>query len=498
MKIRLVILGLVSVLSIGLTACKSNNNSQPVTGGVDGSGGDLSYIVDESFQDWVTNDHHFYVRDLIHRLFLIQKNSPQDFGTQPKLASDFLSIGEDELQKLAASIRYQVVPSYCSSSNHGSSDAAVTPDGKICFSYLAFKNLGLQTFIPKLLSLTMHELAHLRNFSEADAQTWQLLFERGRLGKKTILSFNEDYRITRKMLSNIISDAVVFGEYIISTSESLNKSACVKLGGVQARVSDILFYYQNLPSYLRDELDREIITPFYGISCESDSKVMMMSKLEKILAGVNKIEQKIENFENPLCTGELCAFSRRRSKNDPKVFLAEWESKKQKFFSGTAYEKNRVSDVNCTLTNTNTGAVQKFETNADNSEETYTSHDLSKIDNELSSLVIQPTHIYEDRELNEKQYTSISIEVMHGGPMNILESKGFASDRLWLNGVLVQKGDVTKVKFAIMDSGKNSVPSEVGPNPLGDVPYYLSDATIQSFYLAPKLLRSYELECRLN
>ena len=65
------IIAFVSASFLG--ACSPKASNEISTGGVDGSGGNLRSIEFLSFKDFVENNQQFYLRDVIHRLVLIQK-----------------------------------------------------------------------------------------------------------------------------------------------------------------------------------------------------------------------------------------------------------------------------------------------------------------------------------------------------------------------------------------------------------------------------------------
>ncbi len=91
----------ISSLSL-LSACQKSTEVGPAPqGGVDGSGGLVTYLDETSFSEWVSYDHTFYLRDLLFRLEKIKERSPEYYNEFPDdLANRFIGETPGEIQNL--------------------------------------------------------------------------------------------------------------------------------------------------------------------------------------------------------------------------------------------------------------------------------------------------------------------------------------------------------------------------------------------------------------
>jgi len=338
------------LLSIGCQ--KKEDNS--VQGGVDGSGGILPYWDEASFKDWVENDHRFFVRDVIHRIQLIQKNSPSEFDHLQKELQPLLGSTPNAWMQLANSVKYEATGGWCNSVNHPRGDAAVTSDGRICISYQAFKNIPHEKLISKLVSMSLHEMGHLKGLNEDQATKLQLALDKGRLGKQVNLHSNRDYLATHESLGRISQDLRRAVRHVLdlNSTESLD-FACQDIVGVFTRFEEIGLARQTLPSYLEKSIQQELNFPIAGIrfSCSSKSRVDLLEKLGQILLGAQKVEELMLEFESPLCNPSLCP---QRMNASTQLAQEELKLLKPSFEAKQDYTKIDPKKIKCEMLNLST------------------------------------------------------------------------------------------------------------------------------------------------
>jgi hypothetical protein len=485
-----------------LSGCGDSKKAAPVAaaaGGVDGSGGKLSFIDGNSFEDWVVQEHKFYVRDLVHRLVQIRTHTPTAMDSigpeSAALASRFFGENPSDIQKLADSLTYYAVAGACPAANHVSSDASVSSDGRVCFSYRAFRNLSVRDAVPRLLAMTMHELSHLRGFNEAEATSWQLAFERGSLGRGTILTFNENYRLTKETLKKANGKVANALRALFTRREGAKAYACESLGQADDRLQDLLFFSYELPAYIRQDLTdsvRESILFAYA-SCPRKSELEIASTLAPILRSLASVARKLERYESPLCTGELCVGT-RVSTGELEEVLLEWTAKQDKFARGELYPRVDPKKVVCQLQDlTDQRAIELTENR-------HGYYDLEAIeatddmDGPQAMLLVPP------RGETEATQTEVVIKLTHGGSVQLLSASGFVAHAFALHGILVPgTQEKSTVRFAVMNPERNAPShSESRLLPLTDPPYTVRDVYALSIRRAPTVIKEYELSCQLQ
>jgi hypothetical protein len=482
---------------IGCANPKDDSKKLPY-GGVDGSGGNLSFFDQQSMQEWLVNEHPYYVRDLIHRLEQIRKNSPKDFDRIPNnLPLRFLGDSPGEVQKIADKVSYQIVSGSCLGTNGKWADASVSADGRICFSYRSFQNLSLEDLVRKLLTMTMHELSHLRGFSEEDATAWQLAFERTYLGAQTILTFNQIHRQNKDTLEKLTTKISWALDTLIDRKSDSKENACRYLAMADDRAFDLYRGLANsTPSFIVDYIFAKVTRPLHQVeeNCRKKSELELADRLASILGSLNGLALKIEAYESPICTGELCVgtrFTKTRYLGD---VLLRWQARKSEFVSGRPYSIANVDSVTCQLidiTDNKSVELKKNEQGHYNLEGLYPSQAK---ENPISLIVAESIDSFSDCPVE------VSVELSHRGDVQLLSGTGFSASSLGIRGLLTpdtMRG--ISVQFAIMDPQTNP-PSKRDDEAFSqnDLPYYFRDVYFHSIRRAPKILREFQLNCQLN
>ena len=241
---------MIYVLMVLACGCQQKADENKASGGVDGSGGNLSAWTYEAFDQWVREENPYFTRDMVHRLYVIQKNSPGDFAPEQELAKRFLEISEPQFMSALEKISYFTAQESCPSGSHEKRDGSYIADGRVCLSHSAFKNLPLANLVSKILILTMHELAHMRGLNEVEASKWQKIFETGDMGTKSILILNPNYKNFRLKLSQVVQNLKTALDYAQSESEDLRKGSVRFQIRAQQQAEDLLSYSSYLPSYI--------------------------------------------------------------------------------------------------------------------------------------------------------------------------------------------------------------------------------------------------------
>jgi hypothetical protein len=431
---------------------------------------------------------------VIHHLEELKKNSPDDLAIVPyDLPNRFLGDKAGEVQKLADSLVYYSVPGSCPASNHDSSDASVTPDGKICFSHKAFKNLTIKDSIRKLISMSMHEISHLRGFDEQDAMRWQLVFDRTEIGDKTILTYNENYRLTRDVLKKVGEKLDYAMKNLLERKKDSKRYACELVAIADDRITDVFYVYQDLPSYLKKMISESIVRPIGQAqgTCLEKSDAELAGQLASALAGMADFSRKLEKYESPICEGELCAGTRFQ-RGSIELTLLEWKAKKDLFVKSQKYPKVDPASVACELLDFAENKSIELKKNG------YGSYDLSFLNpegasNGLSSLDTENPLFGSDLE------GSASVGLAHYGAVQLMESNGFVAEPMFIMGLLAPKvAEKISMKFALMDP-KKGAPVENGNGvSTPEIPYSMREAYFFPIKEKPTVLREFQLNCRLT
>ncbi len=267
-KFYLIILASL-LMSCGVKEKYSSAKIASAEGGVDGSGGNLTSFEKGSLDQWLREEHPFLVKETINRLLFLQENSPQDFEFMEGLPEKFLGNDPAVIWDLVNSAKY-FVKDQCFSTDHagGRSDAAINEKGEICFSYSAFKNLSVHEMGLKLITMTMHELSHLRGFNEDSAEKWQTYFSassRNKLGDLTVYFMNHDYLYFKKSLANYTTDIANAFVLTLNGKEQEDYGSCAYIQSATRKTIDIFQGDKFLPASMRLDWLENIIRPIVSI-----------------------------------------------------------------------------------------------------------------------------------------------------------------------------------------------------------------------------------------
>ncbi len=481
---RFVCIALVGASVLG--ACSPKGSDEASKGGVDGSGGNLRSIEYLSFKDFVENDQQLYLRDIIHRLALIQKNSPDDLGTSEGILQKFIGKNIEDIESLARTVHFHATNGECKSNNHPSADSAVTKEGVICVSHLAFMRFTNRDLVPKLMSLTFHELSHLRGFNEDEAVKLQLLLEdHGQIGKKVILANNEEYAGARKAIEKIGRRA----SFALDTILDNEADACISYGEAISLVEDFNSFSWSLPHYLVKQTADSVLRGLTGTRCNFKHKDEGRKQLVEILKNVAAIDRIFEQFESPMCTGNLCMRRRWLGTNNPEESILRTEAVGQDLDRHSNLPNTVVDKVECRLENLSDKLVTTMTfKEKENSLERITIKNFSFID--VSPDLFVPS--------------IMQIRIWHDGFIQLLDADGFTSSGVSLAG-FIQNGSKEKISIHFATMNANSRPTrDLDGHPehsAGDTNYFQVDPT-NSFggviAKTPTIEKEYLLTCGLN
>lgn len=484
-------------LALMTQGCAKDGGKQAAArpeGGVDGSGGLLPFLDEAGFEDWVVNEHPFYIRDTIHRLELIRQHSSKDLQKIPyDLPARFLMEKPGDLQKIADGLTYYTVPGFCQSTNHGPSDASISPDGRVCFSHRAFRNLSVKEAIPKLISMTMHELAHQRGFDESDAVKWQLLFDRTFLGEATILVWNENYRRAKETLKKIGQRSASAMQVLLSREENSDIRACRYLAQAKDRFEDFFYLVHGLPAHLKDPaLDLFQLIDFTAVNCDSIGALELMDKLGPILKSMLELREKYSQYDSPLCEGELCAGTRFIS-YELEESLWQWKAKRAAFARRENYRKVDFKKISCKLENLTARSEVELKKNE------HGHFDLKHLNSAENQLGVRSLGFTNSFFSNYDESDAV-VELSHLGAVQLLESSGFSAGPYDIRGLLVPNTlEKISMKFALMDPQLRAPVRREGElMPAFDIPYGSRDPYFYAIRKMPTVIQEFRLSCELG
>jgi hypothetical protein len=367
MKNTFALLLVMACLVLG--ACQKKSDNQP-SGGVDGSGGDLSYWDDKDLESWIKLTHKSHVRDFVHRLFLVKENSPEDLGQYRDLTERFLGNDKDQLLAEIDKVSYKLVQGRCSSSDnngHKDSDGAYSA-GTICLSYQTFKNMSYESLVPKLIIMSLHELAHMRGFSEEDAVRWQLVFDgKWRLSKKILTWQNYEYKEVYDTLKSIDQSLSSTYSAVINKWEDSKIHACGNLTAAVKVSMEFSYLSQWTPNYIKHFIGDEIQQPLLSASgnCAKTNQVELLEKLNPIVNALITANRMMAQFDSPFCTGMFCLNS---YPSFSVIQMLKYEKVKSLVKKNKKPNPVKFDKIKCALTRLDDGAEVPLKITSDDDE----------------------------------------------------------------------------------------------------------------------------------
>ena len=228
-------------------------------GVVDGSGGNLVNTSFSEFENIVTNDLRYFIRDLVDRslLYFSYKDHPSsDTGYErpyekiPDEVQNIFITRKDEIKDVSKKLYFKVKKEPCFSTNHldSNSDAAISDDGTMCFSYESFKRFKHTELIRKLLIMSMHEITHHLGLDETQAEIIQDFYENSPYGKDLILFNNSLYEAFKRKNSN---KTFKLNQIIEATAHRNYKRACSLLTYGYLPNSKLEHFEWKIPNYFK-------------------------------------------------------------------------------------------------------------------------------------------------------------------------------------------------------------------------------------------------------
>jgi len=481
MKNVITLLAITMSLLIG--ACSQSR--EKAEGGVDGSGGDMPYFVEESVRDWLQTSHKYYMRDMIHRLFLIKENSPSDFGSDREAANKFLGNDQAAFLKEMDQIKYTLVSGRCPSTNpeHGQSDASYSP-GNICFSYSAFKNLPLGALISRMISLTFHELAHMRGFSEPEAIRWQLAFkEDAPLAGKTITWQNYRYKENSEIIESIDFNLGMAFSAIAEKWDHSKITACQAIAAAEAMSSRFSMSAQWAPRYISDHLHSQLATPLYSANdCAAKSEYEIIESLIPIMKALIEANRMFAQYDSPFCKDLMCLETYPRYSAQSLLWFEATSSLLKKNETPAAVRFDRTE---CTLIHVGDNQEIPLE------------YEATDGGGKFVSEIKDPRF----PDLKAISYISIGkgydgstsqIKISHDGMITVLDSKGFVPSALEL------KGNFFSEQEKSIYTRFSTIKDELAGTDALSFKYGVYSSFTGVIPEAPSVINTYELRCSLG
>lgn len=466
---------LVVTAALIFSACsKKSDTNANLQGGVDGSGGDLQTLPASDVESFLQNNHKYYMRDVIHRLYLIKEKSPKDFGWQTNLAEKFLDIDEEALLKEADNIQYSLASGRCSSVNAGDqgSDAAYTP-GHICISYLAFKKMPGESFVQKLIALTLHELGHMRGFSEEEAVRWQETFDRGSLGKKTIFSLDSQYTKFFDILKNIDFRVSIAYSSLIHQKADSKIAACNEMI-LAEELAMQLAVHPDIPDYISEFAKNKIYFPISEMkaNCAKRSEAATLKLTGPLMKDLIALDSMLDYFISPLCKGFVCGFTNLFYSGPNLLSFEEMLSYVEK---GQEPNLPSIDKVRCFIKNLGDNEEVHLQFEAVDPKNW---KNITNVEQHFPDL--KQVYIYLLRDLDEG---SVMVKVYHRMNILPLDLHGFAAIGTHMNGGFYTdaKKEIS-AQFSTYEGGETFLPS---------IDIYVAAAK------APAVKNTYQLRCSL-
>jgi hypothetical protein len=472
------------LLSLLLILSSTSHPYAATVGGKGGDGGNLGYLTEEKFNEIVTEDLPGYAKDVIQRLILIQDSK----FPYRNLVDMFIGRNKEILKELEK-VSFYTVPDSCPESLNKHADASVSSDGKICFSHRAFKHFNTYNLIiPKLISMTMHELSHLRGFDERQAIDLQLMFDifsnvDKSVSHEAILFNNNEHK---NMIDNIKYASQSF-------SDLLQKLISRKPIARREIVSDFnnsknKFYVigENsfLPKYIKSNLD-ELYADFRKNIQEIDELDSSRDKefaelLAKSLNSLTDFSKIIEKYESSICVDDLCSYSRPFS-GYTNLTLLDWQIKKEFFLNDLPYPKTEKYDVECKIKDIAIGVTWDLQ-KEDSKDSSFSKINLSFLNNEL------PDHAKLNSGWISKSDNKfiIGLEYSTQAGLALIEGDGFVYNDRGIGGILTPHA-------------KEKVSARLGVADANDkYPFYKKNTYYYPSGAEPKFGKEYLLTCELK
>lgn len=453
---------IVFVSVLALMGCPANkSDSSPASGGVDGSGGDLVKVSPQVFDEFLSQKHVYFVRDIVDRLYWIKEKSPRDFENSSGLAARFLSEDKSEMYKLIESLKYVSSTEGCLSQNDGEhriTDASISGN-TVCLSYAAFKNFSISDMTNKLLILTMHEISHLRGFNETEAQKWQKQFEDYQTLSATILTHKDGYDNLGKALEKISNNLGYGLMYFLNRDSEQNQLGCYSIISASEQAENILKGFGVVPGLLNEKLTNLYrLVAFLKYDCQSPAKGFekkLVLKTVEALTQLDEINDLARTYESRFCYEYSCSQSYYDT-STPKAPLLVWYSLRDFYLHDRSYEVTPIKDIKCEIYSFKDQQTEPISFNYTQYSDGYVTGS-STVENYGDGRELTVRVSYQGiNVLPMKSKGPVLIEVSYNGNEKIVKSNNFVVAGFGLLGVL-QKGlhEKAEVHFALTESLKN-------------------------------------------
>jgi hypothetical protein len=481
-------------------------NDAAIEGGVDGSGGNLKTLTREELNSFIENELPYFIRNIIHRLKLIQKNkeTTEDDSVnsikQEKFFNyldDFLGRDAKQINDIAKSVQYKVKDE-CYPDNHHNiiSDAAVSDTAVVCFSFRTFSKLPKPVLNYKLIAISMHELSHLRGFTEQEASEWQSYFELKEFNSKVFRFANEPYKeVKRDIQKGVGKIALALNALgIHNHNETRINNACqlIKLGTeILNNINHLSDLSLVMPKHLKEIYWKTILGPLSRLNfgpitvqanpCNEKDIMSLGDKLEKIILSSIAFTDQLIRYESPICRKNLCGFLRDHV---PEISLLNWQLFKPLQKSKKSAPETEIENIRCTLKDIQNQEFIDLIPQDENNSFSFTDKKtkVGRYQRPYSG-VIQIEKEFDPATKTHSSY--VNIRLIDNSLKKMTEPSGMHYlDPLWIEGKL-QKGSIEIIisKFKLLNDSDGS--------------YHMGNTFYSIIKKAPNQLNEYELKCDL-
>lgn len=362
---------------VALSGCAGNqdtagarSNTDSPQGGIDGSGGNVAGTTYPEFLEAVSQQK-IVMRDFLHRLNLVASpkneslNIWREFGILDEVFKKLMGEDHATLQAQLAATEFFGQEGPCIGKDSSATDAAVV-DGKICFSYQAFKRFGKWELPRQLAYLSIHEFGHVRGMNEFEASGLQAAIIaspfRG-LGKLLIVG-SQTYQMFYEGLLSIAAEELI--STTIAFAMQVKDEGRIFCGSLQKARGKMQLASVNaglaLPGHLHKKLRVEIIRPLVDLelNCFFAKPEERYDKLVLVFEGLRDFLKALYRYENPICESGICD----RSRNNPVypgAVLNLLEVNKKWLRAGIKPPAGFDEKIDCELLNLETGKMNPVE-----------------------------------------------------------------------------------------------------------------------------------------
>jgi hypothetical protein len=290
------------VLTLAVTACDKKSENQ---GGVDSSGGDLSFMPFDEFQGLAKEVFNSEVSHILYRISHLRTTSNEADFQAPEVG--LLLQNYKDQPNILKSTKLIVSPGPCIGDGVHRDGSANIEDSSICVSYPAFKRLNKRAAYGSLGILMIHEISHLLGLNEEQCVSLQKVLEKRHQQYNSLFLFDLDY------LNRYEKDAIEIHLSLNKLSRQIAHGNPLKICSAQALTFEQLLILNSGSSGASTISGGEFkkIWPLWKkiseqISCEEDlpsftleQRKILLTEISELVGIMNRVSWLVQKFQHP-------------------------------------------------------------------------------------------------------------------------------------------------------------------------------------------------------